>query len=250
MNAPVAPTGECLSLLADLNAPVEHLVLPVTALEHKAFFGPFARKFPKATAWVAPGQYGPFGSLGFAKESSTLPFRVDGVLPRSKKDPQPPWASEIDTRTFYVDLPGNAGPVAEAAFFHKKTKTLFVTDAVSWIPKRRTAPDIFRTSFPDSLVDDADFWPKSVLQARRPSGDVLGAVRFFEKVAANHQKRSSSLRARSPPAGRLPVAAAGRRRLLARLRAHHGPRRPRAHPRTRRRAASRRGTGAETGPRD
>jgi len=165
VNAPVAPTGECLSLLADLNAPVEHLVLPVTALEHKAFFGPFARKFPKATAWVAPGQYGPFGSLGFAKESSTLPFRVDGVLPRSKKDPQPPWASEIDTRTFYVDLPGNAGPVAEAAFFHKKTKTLFVTDAVSWIPKRRTAPDIFRTSFPDSLVDDADFWPKSVLQA-------------------------------------------------------------------------------------
>ena len=62
--APVAPTGECLSLLKDIGE-VEHLVLPVTALEHKAFFGPFQRQFPSATVWAAPGQYGPFGTLGF-----------------------------------------------------------------------------------------------------------------------------------------------------------------------------------------
>ena len=89
---------------------------------------------------------------------------LDQVLPSSPKDPQPPWAGEIDTRLFYVDLPGNAGPVAEAAFLHKASKTLLATDAVAWIP-RGTAPDIFRTVFPDSLVDTADFWPKSVLQA-------------------------------------------------------------------------------------
>lgn len=162
--APVAPTGECLSLLQELGE-VEHLVLPVTALEHKAFFGPFARRFPDATVWAAPGQYGPFGSLGFEPSSSTLPFRVDGVLPRSPKDPQPPWAAEIATKTFYVDLPGNAGPVCEAAFFHKASKTLFVTDAISYIPRLDRAPDIFRTSFPDKVYDDPGFWPKSVLQA-------------------------------------------------------------------------------------
>jgi len=159
--APVAPTGECLSLLKDIGE-VEHLVLPVTALEHKAFFGPFQRQFPAASVWAAPGQYGPFGTLGFEPASSTLPFRVDGVLPRTKKDKQPPWASEIDTKTFYVDLPGNAGPVAEAAFFHKDTKTLFVTDAVSWIPRLSRAPEIFRTSFDDKTYDNDDFWPKSV----------------------------------------------------------------------------------------
>ena len=49
--APVAPTGECLSLLKDIGE-VEHLVLPVTALEHKAFFGPFQRQFPSASVWA------------------------------------------------------------------------------------------------------------------------------------------------------------------------------------------------------
>jgi hypothetical protein len=162
VSAPVAPTGECLSLLAELG-PVEHVVLPVTALEHKALFGPFARRFPAASVWVCPGQYGPFGRVGFDADASTLPFRVDGVLPSRAGDATPPWAAEIDTKVFYADLPGNAGPVGEAAFFHKRSKTLLVTDAVAWIP-RGPAPPIFRTVF-GSGVDAPDFWPKSVLQA-------------------------------------------------------------------------------------
>ena len=72
--APVAPTEECLALLKDIGGPVSHIALPVTALEHKAFFGPFVRNFPNAKVWVAPGQYGPFGSM------DSLPYRVDGVL--------------------------------------------------------------------------------------------------------------------------------------------------------------------------
>ena len=44
--------------------------------------------------------------------------RVDGVLPSRAGDATPPWAAEIDTKVFYADLPGNAGPVGEAAFFH------------------------------------------------------------------------------------------------------------------------------------
>ena len=81
--APVAPTGECLSLLKDIGE-VEHLVLPVTALEHKAFFGPFQRQFPSASVWAAPGQYGPFGTLGFSPETSHYLSESTGCCPSSK----------------------------------------------------------------------------------------------------------------------------------------------------------------------
>lgn len=48
VHAPVAPTDECLRLLRELDAPVEYIVLPTFAYEHKVFVGPFSRKFPKA----------------------------------------------------------------------------------------------------------------------------------------------------------------------------------------------------------
>ena len=168
VNAPVAPTGECLALLKELGE-VSHIVLPVTALEHKAFFGPFVRSFPKAKTWVAPGQYGPFGELkpnsldGSGKDgyAISMPYRVDGVLGDASNPP--PWAGELAMKLFYVDLPGNAGPVSEAAFFHKASKTLICTDAVVYVPP--TPPPIFETLFGAARVAESDFWPKSVLQA-------------------------------------------------------------------------------------
>jgi len=57
VHAPVAPTPECLRLLRELGAPVEHVVLPTFAYEHKVFVGPFARRFPRAQVWVAPAQW-------------------------------------------------------------------------------------------------------------------------------------------------------------------------------------------------
>lgn len=48
VHAPVAPTAECIRLLRELGGPVEHIVLPTFAYEHKVFVGPFARRFPKA----------------------------------------------------------------------------------------------------------------------------------------------------------------------------------------------------------
>mmetsp|Transcript_1502 Transcript_1502/g.4515 ORF Transcript_1502/g.4515 Transcript_1502/m.4515 type:complete len:384 (-) Transcript_1502:135-1286(-) len=147
--APVAPTEECLALLDEVGR-VSHLVLPVTALEHKAFFGPFVRQFPRARVWVAPGQYGPFGASG------SLPYRVDGVLDGSRPEGFP---EEFDYKLFFADLEGNAGPVSEVALFHRPTTSLFVTDAVSWIPD--TPSPLFAT-----LYDiGPDFWPKTVLQA-------------------------------------------------------------------------------------
>ncbi len=40
VHAPVAPTRECLRLLRELNAPVKYIVLPTSAVEHKARAAP------------------------------------------------------------------------------------------------------------------------------------------------------------------------------------------------------------------
>ena len=161
VNAPVAPTAECLAMLKELGT-VRHIVLPVTALEHKAFFGPFVRQFPAATRWVSPGQYGPFGSLpiGQGPSGSTLPYAIDGVLGEGT----PPWASEFDAKVFYVDLPGNAGPVSETAFFHRPSKTLICTDAVVFVQDKLPATGLFESAYGEA-AREADFWPKTVLQA-------------------------------------------------------------------------------------
>eukprot|EP00884_Botryococcus_braunii_P004826 jgi/Botrbrau1/14344/Bobra.0014s0001.1 len=57
VHAPVAPTKECVALLKELGYPVEYIVLPTFAYEHKVFMGPFTRAFPKAKAYVAPSQW-------------------------------------------------------------------------------------------------------------------------------------------------------------------------------------------------
>eukprot|EP00951_Prasinocladus_malaysianus_P049135 scaffold666355_cov84-Prasinocladus_malaysianus.AAC.1 len=60
VNNPVAPTHECLELLEELvlrHGPVKYIALSSVALEHKSFFGSFARKFPDAELWAAPGQW-------------------------------------------------------------------------------------------------------------------------------------------------------------------------------------------------
>eukprot|EP00193_Tetraselmis_chui_P006974 CAMPEP_0177764904 /NCGR_PEP_ID=MMETSP0491_2-20121128/7683_1 /TAXON_ID=63592 /ORGANISM="Tetraselmis chuii, Strain PLY429" /LENGTH=201 /DNA_ID=CAMNT_0019281169 /DNA_START=38 /DNA_END=639 /DNA_ORIENTATION=+ len=58
VNNPVAPTTECLDLLrslVDRHGPV--ITLSSAALEHKSYFAPFARNFPSAALWAAPGQW-------------------------------------------------------------------------------------------------------------------------------------------------------------------------------------------------
>ena len=45
---------ECIALVKELGCPVEHIVLPTFAVEHKLFVGPFARRFPSAKVHVAP----------------------------------------------------------------------------------------------------------------------------------------------------------------------------------------------------
>jgi len=162
VHSPQWPTGEFCTLLEELGAPVEHVVLPCNALEHKAPMKDFLKKYPQAQVWVSPGQYGPFGSCGLKGETN-MGYKVDGILSDDPSNPVPPWADEFDMATLYVDIPENAGPVSEAAFCHRPSKTLVATDAVVYIPS--VAPDILGTYFDKEVVQDPTFWPRSVLQA-------------------------------------------------------------------------------------
>ncbi|CAH2055331.1 unnamed protein product [Thlaspi arvense] len=129
VHAPIAPTKECIQLIKELGAPVEYIVLPTFAYEHKIFVGPFSRKFPKAQVWVAPRQW---------SWPLNLPLEFFGIF-RSKTikdgDLSTPWAEEIEQKVLSSPEVG-IGPYVEVAFYHKRTRTLLVTDAVIFVPRK------------------------------------------------------------------------------------------------------------------
>ncbi len=131
--APIAPTPECVCLVKELVAEhgdVKYIILPTASgLEHKVFVGPFARHFPLAQVFVAPHQWSfplnlPLSWLGF-------PPRRTHVLPESSN--QSPFASEFDYAILDIDL--GQGSFGEVAFFHKRSRTLLVTDSVLSVPE-------------------------------------------------------------------------------------------------------------------
>jgi len=136
VHAPVAPTEECLRLMRELeeiHGEVKCIVLPTTAVEHKINLGPFARKYPKADVYVAPRQWSfplnlPLALLG-------LGFRKAEII---QEDGDYPWTRDFDYTT--LDLTVGIGPFVEVAFYHKKTRSLLVTDTVFNIPEE--APEV------------------------------------------------------------------------------------------------------------
>jgi len=176
INAPIAPTPECISMVKELGD-VDHIVLPTFAIEHKVFFGPFARNFPGAQCWVAPKQWSfplnlPLSFLG-------LGFRPVTELDNNRKE-MVPWADEID---YSVNAPpgfSDIGPYTEVAFYHKSSKTMLVTDCVVYVP--RTPLEIVD---PELLVDAAapsPFNPFSPKPADSPEARQLGWRRFCLQV--------------------------------------------------------------------
>ncbi|TYK00636.1 T4P13.26 protein isoform 1 [Cucumis melo var. makuwa] len=129
VHAPIAPTKECIQLLKELDAPVEYIILPTFAYEHKIFVGPFSRKFPRAQIWVAPRQWSwplnlPLEFLG-----------IFGAKTLKDEDLSAPWADEIEQKVLSSPEVG-IGPYVEVAFYHKRSKTLLVTDAVIFVPRQ------------------------------------------------------------------------------------------------------------------
>jgi hypothetical protein len=136
--APIAPTPECLRLLQELIAQhgdVRYIVLPtVSGLEHKVFVGPFARCFPQAQVYVAPGQWSfplnlPLTWLG-------LPSRRTHIL--SPESDQVPFAAEFDY-AILGPLNLGLGGFGEVALFHRHSQTLLLTDAVVAVPEEPPA---------------------------------------------------------------------------------------------------------------
>ncbi|XP_031740816.1 uncharacterized protein LOC101203804 isoform X1 [Cucumis sativus] len=129
VHAPIAPTKECIQLLKELDAPVEYIILPTFAYEHKIFVGPFSRKFPRAQIWVAPRQW---------SWPLNLPLEFLGIF-RAKtlkdEDLSAPWADEIEQKVLSSPEVG-IGPYVEVAFYHKRSRTLLVTDAVIFVPRQ------------------------------------------------------------------------------------------------------------------
>ena len=130
---PVAPTPECIRLVKELVAEhgdVKYIILPTTSgLEHKVFVGPFARRFPNAQIFVAPNQWSypinlPLSWLGF-------PQKRTYVLP--KESSKAPFARDFDYAILDINL--GRGSFGEVAFFHKRSRTLLVTDSVLCVPE-------------------------------------------------------------------------------------------------------------------
>jgi Domain of unknown function (DUF4336) len=131
--APIAPTPECLRLvneLVALHGPVQYIILPtISGLEHKVFVGPFARHFPQAQVYVAPGQWSfpinlPLSWLGF-------PLGRTQTLPLDSR--QAPFGEEFDYAILSLNL--GLGQFGEVALLHRRSHTLLLTDAIVSIPE-------------------------------------------------------------------------------------------------------------------
>lgn len=128
IHAPIAPTDECIQLLNELEAPVEYIVLPTFAYEHKVFVGPFSRKFPRAHVWVAPRQW------SWPVDLPLQFFGIFGAKILRNDDKSAPWVDEIDYKILSCSV--GVGPYVEVAFFHKQSKILLLTDAVIFVPEK------------------------------------------------------------------------------------------------------------------
>ncbi|KAG6554714.1 hypothetical protein Mapa_003733 [Marchantia paleacea] len=129
VHAPIGPTDECIQLLKELELPIEYIVLPTFAYEHKIFVGPFSRAFPRAQVWVAPRQWSWPLNL-------PLPFLgIFGAKVLKDDDLVTPWADEIEHKILSCPEVG-IGPYVEVAFYHKASRSLLVTDAVIYVPDK------------------------------------------------------------------------------------------------------------------
>ena len=169
VHAPIAPTDECVEMVKSLGE-VKYVVLPTTGLEHKLFMGPFVNKFPNAKSYVAPGQWSWPINL-------PLGFRVDGTL--ENMDTTVPWAGEIEQKVLATEV--GIGKTTEVAFFHKKSASLIVTDAVIFIPPE--APEVVAAYRAEEMK-----WEKSALMAcflgppYTPSFDAIAGKVFVSPV--------------------------------------------------------------------
>jgi hypothetical protein len=156
---------------------VAHVVVPTYALEHKVFVKDALQRWPNAQLWTSPEQF----SFPFAvPDEFVFGKAVSGVLDSSSSDFRelPPWSDEIEYASLQAgtfNIGGKPTTLCETAFFHKSSKSLIVTDAVTRIPKYvppLNDPEqlllISKRSTSDPMPDDTpqsrlDGWEKTAL---------------------------------------------------------------------------------------
>jgi len=205
--APVAPTRECIRLVQELveqHGEVRYIILPtISGLEHKVFVGPFARCFPTAQVFVAPNQWSfpfnlPLSWLGFPQQRTQ-------VLPENSDDA--PFAEEFDYAMLGpIDL--NLGDFAEVVFFHRRSRTLLVTDSVLSVPAE--PPEIVQLD-PYPLLfharEDASEPVEDTVANRRKGWQRIALFAFyFQPSALEPVKLGRSLRAALSALDRSPKA--------------------------------------------
>lgn len=130
--SPIAPTEECIRQVRSLEAqhgPVRYILMTTTTgIEHKVFVGPFARKFPQATVYVAPNQWSyplnlPLSWLGLPRDRTQVLSKESTV----------PFGEQFDF-AILGPIKLGLGPFVEVALFHRETRTLLLTDALVSVP--------------------------------------------------------------------------------------------------------------------
>jgi len=153
---------------------VRHIVLGSTALEHKVFCRAFADCFPEASLYVPPGIFNLVpGRVDLSPPGLGLfvdlirPQAIDGFLTpdfqafelngvQYPASARPAWASELDHEPLTFDAPPIAS-ASEVALYHRQTKTLLVTDSVTYISS--TAEDWLSRS---GSRDRDKLWPFNI----------------------------------------------------------------------------------------
>lgn len=204
--APVAATPECIRLVNELVAvhgDVKYIILPTSSgLEHKVFVGPFARRFSQAMVFVAPHQWSfplslPLSWLGFPRKR-TFELPEDSSLA--------PFGNEFDYAVLDINL--GRGSFAEVALYHKRSRTLLVTDSVISVPEKPPAivqldpyPLLFHARdnafeiVEDNEANRRKGWQRISLFAIyfRPSAlDMIGLLQVFRDAlkAPDHSRKA------------------------------------------------------------
>ena len=147
---PIAPTEECVELLKEIGGEVKHACLSTTQYEHKIFAPAFTRKFPKCELWIVPGQF----SFPLPLPNAFLGLFPKGTLGDPSKPP--PWSDEIETELLFLPpLFWHNYTYSEAAFYHKDTESILVTDAAVYVGE--TAPGIIPEDDLEDLGSDECF---------------------------------------------------------------------------------------------
>jgi len=170
--APVAPTKECLQLvqgLIDKYGPIQTIVLPSVAVEHKVNGGPFARKFPNAEFYIVDKQYSfplnlPSQFLGLPSWTKILPVSssLSSSSLSSDNQNQNMWNGQLEHEVLTVK-PGIGSEFQEAAFYHKSSNTLLLCDTIIAVDENP----------PSILVEEEEYVKALLFHARDSPNEMV-----------------------------------------------------------------------------